>query len=521
MSLRVFGANWAHAWAGERPIMDDKMIVPLAQIPDVSQFVEAALAGELTDEQAETLAALDDALVKLILLAAAKRIAEQGEKITQQNAAIAKLQTQLGQPPPIHPSTPSGQRPIYTKPAAPKRKGKPGARKGHKPARRPKPQRIDHHEEHRLERCPDCGGPLQRCNRTRTRTIEDILEDLRTVVTEHTLHRDYCAACKKHVEPRVPDALPRASLGHRVVAFTCWLHYGLGVTIAQIVAIFRHHLTTHISAGGLMAMWLRTARILEPWYEQIARQARNSAVLHADETGCRVNGQTWWLWCFANGQVCYYMIDRSRGSPALQKFFAEAFDGVLVVDFWAAYNAVSAGDKQRCLVHLLRELAAVDERNDSPEWKAFAKKLRRLLGDGMRLRRRKDFSPERYRSRIRRLDQRLMELARGEYSDADAARLAKRLRRHCDEIFTFLDYPNVPFENNLAERMIRPAVVLRKNSQSNRSERGAAVQAVMMSIYQTLKLRGLDPLATITDALRTYVTTGELPPLPHSAVADE
>jgi len=60
----------------------------------------------------------------------------------------------------------------------------------------------------------------------------------------------------------------------------------------------------------------------------------------------------------------------------------------------------------------------------------------------------------------------------------------------------------VPFDNNLAERMIRPAVVLRKNSQSNRSERGAAVQAVLMSIYQTLKLRGHDPLATITKALR-------------------
>jgi len=73
-----------------------------------------------------------------------------------------------------------------------------------------------------------------------------------------------------------------------------------------------------------VAMWLRIATILEPWYEQIAQEARGSAVLHADETGCRVNGQTWWLWCFANGQVCYYMIDRSRGSPALVKFFADA-----------------------------------------------------------------------------------------------------------------------------------------------------------------------------------------------------
>jgi len=68
--------------------------------------------------------------------------------------------------------------------------------------------------------------------------------------------------------------------------------------------------------------------------------------------------------------------------------------------------------------------------------------------------------------------------------------------------------------------MIRPAVILRKNSQSNRSDRGARTQAILMSIYRTLKLRGCDPVATIADALRTYTATGRLPPLPVQSVAD-
>lgn len=75
-----------------------------------------------------------------------------------------------------------------------------------------------------------------------------------------------------------------------------------------------------------MAAWHRLARLLEGWYEQIAEQARAAAVLHADETGWRVNGLTWWLWCFAGRDMCYYMIDRSRGSPALERFFVEALD---------------------------------------------------------------------------------------------------------------------------------------------------------------------------------------------------
>jgi len=138
-----------------------------------------------------------------------------------------------------------------------------------------------------------------------------------------------------------------------------------------------------------------------------------------------------------------------------------------------------------------------------------------------------DFTPDRYRSRIRLIDRRLTELAQWQrqddtpiYHDADTLRLAKRLRKHWDFLFTFLDKPQVPFDNNLAERAIRPAVILRKNSQSNRSEQGAATQAILMSIYRTLRLRGHDPTQTITAALRTYLQTGKLPPLPAQVVAN-
>ena len=489
---------------------------------ELKTLLAAALDGRLTDEQAEELAGFESDLVKLVLLAATKRIAEQNGRIAEQDVRIAELQAKLGGPAKIDPATPSGQRPVYTKPPAPKRRKKPGAKKGHPGRRRPRPQRIDEREAHRLDRCPDCGGRLHRCKRTRTRTIEDVLADLQTVVTEHTIHRDYCPHCRKHVEPVVPDALPNAAIGHRLVALTAWLHYGVGVTIGQLREILGYHLQTHLSAGGLVAAWQRLARLLEAWYEQIAEQARQSAVLHADETGWRMNGLTWWLWCFAGKDVCCYLLDRCRGSPALARFFIEALDGVLVTDFWAAYNALrgQVGDRQCCLVHLLRELERVDQRNSSAAWQAFAKKLRRLVRDGIRLRKRSDFDPQRYASRIRRIDGRLMALARGTYPDADASRLAKRLLRHCDELFTFLDHPDVPFDNNLAERMIRPAVILRKNSQSNRSEKGAATQAVLMSVFRTLKLRRHDPLKVIPEALRTYLTTGTLPPLPDAFVAD-
>jgi hypothetical protein len=479
----------------------------------LDQLVAALQTGVCDRAAARQLYALGPDAVTLALLAAARRIADQ-------EARIAALQAQTAGG--GSPSTPSGMRPVYAKPNAPRvrRRKRPGACDGHPGHHRPTPTRIDQRQTHRLKVCPGCGGPLQRCQRTRTRLVEDLPADLHAVVTEHTLHRDYCPQCKKHVEPVVVDALPNAAFGHRLVSFASWCHYGLGVTLDQLLDILQYHLQTKLSAGGLIAAWQRLADILTPWYQQLAEEAKGSAHLHADETGWRVQGQTCWLWCFANGQVCYYLIDRCRGSPVLHRFFGAAFDGILLHDFWTAYESLRVGDRQYCLVHLLRELEKVDQHNTSAVWQAFAKTLRRLIHDGIRLRKRPDFTPQKYRSRIRRLDRRLQARIATEPADADARRLLKRLRRTGDHLFTFLDYPQIPFENNCAERMIRPAVILRKNSQSNRSDRGARTQAVLMSVYRTLRLRGHDPLQTIAHALRTYLQTGQLPPLPTPVTAN-
>ena len=205
------------------------------------------------------------------------------------------------------------------------------------------------------------------------------------------------------------------------------------------------------------------------------------------------------------------MIDRSRGEPALRKFFVEEFRGTLVSDFWGAHNAVVCATRQGCLVHLLRDMHTVDHyRKGGEHWPEFAKKLRRLIGDAIRLWRATDLSSESRASRRRRLDERLDDLIATDWGDAQARRLIKRLRRHCNHLFTFLDKPGVPFENNLAERAVRPAVIIRKNSYSNRSQRGAEVQAVLMSIYRTLKQRGHNPLQTITQALANYLGSATL-----------
>lgn len=483
---------------------------------ELREIIDAALRGRLTEDQAARAVVLGAEAARAVMLAASARIAE-----LRGDAAPG-------------PHTPSGAIPPHAKGGrGSRRRKRPGARDGHGGHRRPTPEPDERVEVGELTSCPDCGGPVHAARRRRKRTIEDMPADTGVRATEYSIPGHWCPGCKRHVEPRVSAALPNSTIGNRLAALTTVFHYGLGLTIDQTREVLLSPLRTRVSAGGLVDLWRRIAEVLLPWYEQIGAEARGSAVLHGDETGWRVDGDTHWLWCFCNHASCVYMIDEGRGSEALKKFFTESFHGVLIHDFWSPYASVlleGPGEHQCCLAHLLRELDHVDEHklphkppDRAQEWSAFVKMLRRLLRDGIRLRRREDFTPERYGSRIVRIDERLRRLSAAGYEDPDASRLAARLRRHQDELFTFLDRPEAGvtgWNNNLAERMIRPAVILRKNSQCNRSQRGAATQAVLMTIHRTLKLRGHDPRQAIADALTAYAATGTLPPLPSPVVAD-
>src|SRR5512147_2227067 len=187
--------------------------------------LQALLGPQLTEEPARLIYAQGADAVVFALLSLAKQLAEK--------------QVVVSTTP--DPSAPSGQTPPYVKPTAKARAKPKGAKPGHPGHRRPTPLRVDRHEEHTLSACPKCHGPVRPCRSSRTRIIEDIPADITPVVTEHIIHRYWCPQCRDTVEPVVPDALPGATIGLRVVVLSAWLHYLLGVTLAQILDVFNFH----------------------------------------------------------------------------------------------------------------------------------------------------------------------------------------------------------------------------------------------------------------------------------------
>ena len=462
-------------------------------------FLAAFRTGTLTREQAAKVVPKDPDPTAFILLP-------------------LQISVQVAGPAPASGANrPSGSVPPYEKPNASKgkRRKKRGGKKGHKGHCRPVPARIDRFVDHPVCTCPDCAGELLERQPPKKLYVEDVPEGLHAEATEHTVHRGWCAHCQKTVEARVPDALPRCQIGNRTAVLSAWLHYGLGTTTSQVAELLNVHLQMKVSDGGLVQIWHRLAGVLEPWYEQIHAHCLDAGVLCGDETGWRLGGKLAWLWCFTRDDATFYMIHEKRSREALKAFFTGAFDGVLVTDFWKVYDILEC-TKQKCWPHLLRDLTEVDEgAENGGDWPEFSKKLWRLYGDAVRLAARIDGAdPDEYARREARLATRMTDLAVAAWANPHARRLAKRLFDYGDDLLTFVEFAGVPSSNNAGERAIRPAVLMRKVSQGNSTVKGAQTRSVLMSIYRTLKQRGLDPLAETEKALRAYGTTGLLPPLP-------
>jgi len=158
--------------------------------------------------------------------------------------------------------------------------------------------------------------------------------------------------------------------------------------------------------------------------------------------------------------------------------------------------------KQKCLVHLLRELRDTAQRNAAFGDGSFCRRLKRLIKEMLLLKKQKPkMSRAAYEGRGRRMEQRLEELARGSWLEPDEKRLAGRLLKFQKQLTVFLWNDAVEGTNNAAERALRPAVVMRKITGGSRSERGARATAVLMSVLRTARQQNRPLLETIKTLL--------------------
>ena len=402
---------------------------------------------------------------------------------------------------PGRPPGPAGPAPSPDTPAPPK---PPRKKRRHNAARRrmaPTARVV-----HALEDCPACGCRLAGGTVARTREVVEV-RPTPVQVTEHVYLRRRCPRCRQRRTPRVDlagEALGRQRLGLNLVSLVATLREEGRLPLRTIQWYLDTFHALHLSVGGLAGVLRRAARQGAALAEGIRHQIRGSPVVHVDETGWRENGQGGSVWTFSTPEARYF-VRRGRHKEVVDEVLGERFDGVLVSDFYAAYDHYP-GVQQRCWTHLLR--AVHDLRVAHPadpavgQWAAglhdlYTRAVACAQGEA---------APAARRQAQRRFEQEALALCRP-YREAPAApqrTLCQRVARYLPALFEFVVDPRLPATNNAAERSLRHLVTSRKISGGTRSAEGSATKMALATLFGTWRAEGRNPFAACRAMLTAH-----------------
>jgi hypothetical protein len=247
----------------------------------------------------------------------------------------------------------------------------------------------------------------------------------------------------------------------------------------------------HFPRGWTNRMKAATAKSYQNTYDNLLKRLCSGRLLHVDETGVSVKGVSCYVWVLASLEEAAYFYTSTREGDTIQMLLKE-FSGVLVSDFYAAYDAINC-PQQKCLIHFIRDL------NEALLKHPYDVELKRLACDFSGLLKpmvetvdrcglKKRFLGK-YRSSVHRFYNRLA----GYLVTSEAAeKLVSRLQKNRSKMFTFLDFDDVPWNNNNAEHAVKAFASVRRVIEGPTTEKGLRDFLVLLSISQTCKYRNVD-----------------------------
>lgn len=415
-----------------------------------------------------------------------ERLAALERALAERDARIADLEQQLARRGKVYRPTPNRQR----KTAETDRRRKP--HRQHSGSFRPPPavpeSEIQDHDV-RPERC-SCGST----DLSPTGEVEEHLQvDIPEPKLECRRFRHHLALCKKcgaTVRGRDAREIPHSHIGPRARLLVGYARAHLGISLEKTCDLLEQLFGLSLSRAGALGHLKWGSKLCAPVVARFLELLKQAPVLHADETGWRINGKNVWAWCFCNPKLAVFLIDEHRSSEVLKKALGDTFAGTLVTDFYAAYNFLKAR-KQRCLTHLLRELHELSEQIKPIFVTNHLDPLMAILQDAIALAtQRSELTPRQWRLQRNLIHVRLDRQVQCRSTCPDVCRIYQRIVRHREELLTFLDDPRVPATNNLGERDIRSLAAARSDGGVNRTAWGATAFARIKRVVRTCQKNG-------------------------------
>jgi transposase len=350
--------------------------------------------------------------------------------------------------------------------------------------------------------CPRCGKvhagePGQLVGK---RQVIDI-PFIQASVIEHQVYQRICSCGHVSTGNFSAEVTAPVQYGNNLVALTAYLSSRQYVPYSRLTELIKSITNISMSEGTIFNLLNKAANMVLPIYEGIKKEISNATTVGGDETGVKVEKNKFWAWTWQTMLATYIVISKSRGFVTVENTFPQGFgNATFVSDSLSAQLKTPAKRHQLCLAHLLRELNYFEQIYHH-KW---VTQMKDLLTRAIKL---KDtMTPEQYTGSFDQRTAVINEfdiLVNQTLPDTVPKILPfqKRLRKRKRQVFNFLFYPDVPYDNNGSERAIRNVKVKQKVSGSFRSERGAEIFAVLRSVVDTIIKKGGNPFESIRFAI--------------------
>jgi transposase len=416
-------------------------------------------------------------------------------------ARVATLEARLGEPSktPDNSSLPpsKGQKP--NKPENAKRVGPRPGSLGRKGGGRPLACDPDETVTAKPVACAHCQAVLTDADQVLHGRYDKIdLPVVRPMVTRVERYAGHCPCCGGVTLAAIPAGLADGSpFSVHIVALALYLRFTHAISYRRLSQLFLHLYALQISEGALDAMFQRAKPCFDGEVMAILARLRRSRIVGSDETTVRINGRTHWNWVFQNDQVVIHVMRNSRAAGVVTETMAGHRPSIWVSDLYGAQQG-HADLWQVCLAHQLRDCKYAIEAGDT----IFAPQMKALLLRAVVLaRRRKSLAESTRRSHLRRLDRALNAIMALAPTNSHGRRLRKRYGKLRSHLFTFLQHPEAPPDNNASERELRPTATYRKVTGGFRSKWGADLFAGVRSVVGTAARRGKNAYQAICAVL--------------------
>jgi transposase len=346
--------------------------------------------------------------------------------------------------------------------------------------------------------CVHCQAALTDADQRLHGRYDKIDLPVRPVVTRVERYAGHCPGCGGVTLAPLPADMQEGSpFSTNILALALYLRFTHAISYRRLTQMFQHLYALQISEGALDAMLQRARPCFDTEVAAILARLRRSRIVCSDETSVRVGGRTHWNWVFQNDQVVIHVVHNSRAARVVTETMAGHRPSIWVSDLYGAQQG-HADLWQVCLAHQLRDCQYAIEAGDT----IFAPRMKALLLRAVVLaRRRKSLAESTRRSYLQRLDRALNAIMVLAPTNSHGRRLREGYGKLRSHLFTFLEHPDAPPDNNGSERELRPTATYRKVTGGFRSKWGADLFAGVRSVVGTAARQGNNAYQAICTVL--------------------